>query len=101
MRNLKTITKKDIELHAAKISDISSYVDRLLADGETTMESIQKSNYEKTKTFDYDVDENAETSESCGITCMPTFQFYKNGAKVDELQGANIDALKEKINTLK
>ena len=60
MRNLKTITKKDIELHAAKISDISSYVDRLLADGETTMESIQKANSEKTKTFDYDVDENAE-----------------------------------------
>tara|TARA_B100000674_G_C37937422_1_gene960996 strand:+ start:101 stop:1849 length:1749 start_codon:yes stop_codon:yes gene_type:complete len=60
MRNLKTITKKDIELHAAKISDISSYVDRLLADGETTMASIQKANFEKTKTFDYDVDENAE-----------------------------------------
>ena len=63
MRNLKTITKKDIELHAAKISDISSYVDRLLADGETTMESIQKANSEKTKTFDYDVDENAEVLE--------------------------------------
>ena len=63
MRNLKTITKKDIELHAAKISDISSYVDRLLADGETTMESIQKANSEKTKTFDYDVDENAELLE--------------------------------------
>ncbi|OCW75939.1 Type II Secretion system PilB [Pelagibacteraceae bacterium GOM-A1] len=63
MRNLKTITKKDIELHAAKISDISSYIDRLLADGETTMESIQKANSEKTKTFDYDVDENAEVLE--------------------------------------
>ncbi len=63
MRNLKTITKKDIELHAAKISDISSYVDRLLADGETTMESIQKANTEKTKTFDYEVDENAEVLE--------------------------------------
>ena len=63
MRNLKTITKKDIELHAAKISDISSYIDRLLADGETTMESIQKANNEKTKTFDYDVDENAEVLE--------------------------------------
>ena len=63
MRNLKTITKKDIELHAAKISDISSYVDRLLADGETTMESIQKANNEKIKTFDYDVDENTEVLE--------------------------------------
>ena len=63
MRNLKTITKKDIELHAAKISDISSYIDRLLVDGETTMETIQKANSEKTKTFDYDVDENAEVLE--------------------------------------
>ena len=48
-----------------------------------------------------DVDENAETSESAGITCMPTFQFYKGGAKVDEMQGANYDGLVEKINGLK
>ena len=60
MRNLKTITKKDIELHAAKLSDISAHIDRLSADGETTMQSIQQSNQEKIKTFDYDVDESAE-----------------------------------------
>ena len=29
MRNLKAITKKNIELHAAKISDISEYIERL------------------------------------------------------------------------
>tara|TARA_B100000989_G_C19510850_1_gene458961 strand:+ start:85 stop:1833 length:1749 start_codon:yes stop_codon:yes gene_type:complete len=63
MRNLKTITKKDIELHAAKISDISSFIDKLFADGETTIQSIQQANIEKTKTFDYDVDENAEVLE--------------------------------------
>jgi len=62
MRNLKTITKKDIELHAAKVSQISDYVERLLKDGETTIKSIQEANKEKEKiqTFDYDVDENAE-----------------------------------------
>ena len=60
MRNLKTITKKDIELHAAKLSDISAHIDRLSADGETTMQSIQQSNQEKIKTFDYDIDESAE-----------------------------------------
>ena len=60
MRNLKTITKKDIELHAAKLSDISAHIDRLSAEGETTMQSIQQANQEKTKTFDYDVDESAE-----------------------------------------
>ena len=38
MRNLKTITKKDIELHAAKLSDISAHIDRLSADGETTLQ---------------------------------------------------------------
>ena len=48
-----------------------------------------------------DVDANAETAESCQITCMPTFQFFKNGAKVDEMQGANYDGLVEKINGLK
>jgi len=62
MRNLKTITKKDIELHAAKLSDISIHIDRLLAEGETTIASIQaaNANEEKVKTFDYDVDESAE-----------------------------------------
>merc|ERR1711924_291283 len=28
-----------------------------------------------------DVDENQETAAACGINCMPTFQFYKNGAR--------------------
>ncbi|MDC3158630.1 ATPase, T2SS/T4P/T4SS family [Candidatus Pelagibacter sp.] len=60
MRNLKTITKKEIELHAAKISQISSFIDLLSKDGETTIQSIQQANAEKTKTFDYDVDESAE-----------------------------------------
>ena len=60
MRNLKTITKMEIELHAAKISQISDFIDKLLAEGETTIQSIQKKNKEKIQTFDYDVDENAE-----------------------------------------
>ena len=62
MRNLKTITKKNIELHAAKLSEISAHIDKLTLDGETTMQSIQQNNQqkEKTKTFDYDVDESAE-----------------------------------------
>ena len=64
MRNLRTITKMDIELHAAKVSDISNFVDKLLADGEKTISDIRQTQAEKTKTFDYDVDEQAEVLES-------------------------------------
>ncbi len=62
MRNLKTITKKEIELHGAKISQISNFIEAISKDGETTIQNIQQANEqkEKTKTFDYDVDESAE-----------------------------------------
>ena len=63
MRNLRTITKMDIELHAAKVSDISHFVDQLLAGGENTISDIRQTNAEKTKTFDYDVDDQAEVLE--------------------------------------
>ena len=66
MRNLKTITKKNIELHAAKVSEISVFIENLLKEGgETTFKSIKQANstQEKTKTFDYEVDEQAEVLE--------------------------------------
>jgi type IV pilus assembly protein PilB len=66
MRNLKTITKKNIELHAAKVSEISEFIENLLKEGgETTIKSIKEANanIEKTKTFDYEVDEEAEVLE--------------------------------------
>ena len=63
MRNLKTITKKDIELHAAKVTHISDFIQKILKEGETTIEAIQKKNKEKIQTFDYDVDESAEVLE--------------------------------------
>ena len=47
-----------------------------------------------------DVDENDETAAACGISAMPTFQFYKGGAKADEMQGANEAGLREKIAKL-
>ena len=60
MRNLKTITKKEIELHAGKVTEISDYIQKLLQEGETTIANIQQANKEKIQTFDYEVDENAE-----------------------------------------
>ena len=48
-----------------------------------------------------DVDANAEAAEKAGISCMPTFQFYKGGAKIHEIQGADFNSLQAKINELK
>merc|ERR1711898_4868 len=36
-----------------------------------------------------DVDANAKTAEACGISCMPTFQAFKNGEMVEKLEGAS------------
>ncbi|XP_060886758.1 thioredoxin-like [Labrus mixtus] len=43
-----------------------------------------------------DVDEAEDVSGHCKISCMPTFQFYKNGVKIDEFSGANAAQLIEK-----
>ena len=48
-----------------------------------------------------DVDENAAAAEAAGISCMPTFQFFKGGAKVHEIQGADFEGIKAKIDELK
>ena len=66
MRNLKTITKKDIELHAAKITQISRHIEKILEGNETTLKSIKKENARKdrTKTFDSDLAEAGEVLEN-------------------------------------
>ena len=46
-----------------------------------------------------DVDDNSEVAGLCGITAMPTFQFFKNGSKVDDMCGANLDKLKATIKS--
>ncbi len=61
MRNLKAITKKEIELHAAKVSQISEYIQKLQSEsGTVTTETIRQEKKEKTKTFDSDLGEAGE-----------------------------------------
>ena len=40
-----------------------------------------------------DVDENEEVCGTLGISAMPTFQFWKNGSKVQEFVGADANRL--------
>ena len=36
-----------------------------------------------------DVDDADEVAGRCGIQAMPTFQFFKDGVKVEEMRGAD------------
>merc|ERR1719427_123577 len=47
-----------------------------------------------------DVDEAEEVAQSCSIKAMPTFFFYKNGEKVNEIVGANFEKLEEMVVSL-
>ncbi|XP_077444216.1 thioredoxin b [Stigmatopora argus] len=44
-----------------------------------------------------DVDDCDDVTQEYGISCMPTFLFFKNGEKIDTLTGANESQLLAKI----
>lgn len=44
-----------------------------------------------------DVDKCQDTAAAQGVSAMPTFVFYRNKAKIDRLQGADIQGLEHKI----
>ena len=44
-----------------------------------------------------DVDANSKASQAAGISAMPTFKVYKDGAEVEKLQGADPNKLKEMV----
>ena len=80
MRNLKTITKKNIELHAAKVSQISDFIEKLLAEsGDVTTEAIKEKNKVKTKTFDSDL---AEAGEVLDTTPEEDIEAIENESEV-------------------
>jgi len=47
-----------------------------------------------------DVDECQETAAAQGVSAMPTFIFFRNKTKIDRMQGADTNALEEKIKQL-
>ena len=80
MRNLKTITKKNIELHAAKVSQISDFIEKLLAEsGDVTTSRIKEINKEKIKTFDSDL---AEAGEVLDTTPEEDIEAIENESEV-------------------
>ena len=40
-----------------------------------------------------DVDDAEDVAATCGIEAMPTFILFKDGAKVDDMKGANQQGL--------
>lgn len=55
------------------------------------------SKYPRAVFLKVDVDKCGETAQAQGVSAMPTFVFYRNRAKIDRLQGADITALEAKI----
>eukprot|EP01138_Halocafeteria_seosinensis_P014252 gb/GECG01014551.1/.p1 GENE.gb/GECG01014551.1/~~gb/GECG01014551.1/.p1 ORF type:complete len:167 (+),score=20.82 gb/GECG01014551.1/:1-501(+) len=47
-----------------------------------------------------DVDENEQLAANAGIQAVPTFQLFNGGKKIDTVQGADKDAVTQKIESL-
>ena len=45
--------------------------------------------YSNINFYKIDVDEFEHLTEEAGISCMPTFQFYKNNQLVEKMEGAD------------
>jgi len=53
--------------------------------------------YRNINCYKLDVNDVAEVADYLKISSLPTFQFYKNGKKVDELKGADEKLLEDYI----
>lgn len=51
----------------------------------------------KARFYKVDVDQVPDLAQELGVRAMPTFQLFKNGEKIEEIVGANPQALKGAI----
>lgn len=51
--------------------------------------------------YKVDVDKNSDASAKAGITCMPTFKFFKGGELVKTIEGADLEGIKAGIESHK
>ena len=65
------------------------------------IEQMANEEFSDVKFLKVDIDQLEELAVEYNITAMPTFKFIKGQKEVDELVGANVEKLKEKINTHK
>ena len=47
--------------------------------------------------FHVDADECEELTDDCEVEAFPTFIFYRNGVRTDELEGASPEILEQKL----
>ncbi|MDC2996384.1 ATPase, T2SS/T4P/T4SS family [Candidatus Pelagibacter sp.] len=100
MRNLKAITKKNIELHAAKVSQISDFIQKLQSEsGDVTTETIRQENKTKTKTFDSELDEAGEVLEKKDLE--EDVEAIENESEVIKFSTAVVaDAIKSGVSDI-
>ena len=98
MRNLKAITKKNIELHAAPLTQISEFIEKISSDGEVTTASIRKENKEKQKTFDSELGEAGEVLEK---TPEEDIEAIENESEVIKFSTAVVaEAIKKGVSDI-
>lgn len=57
--------------------------------------------YDDVNFIKFDVDDDPQVAQELGVRAMPTFFFFKNGEKVQEVVGANPPAIEAAIKSNK